>query len=148
MTNLLQGVVQNGTGRRVKALKRPVAGKTGTTNDLHDAWFLGYTPRYVTGVWVGFDEARPLGMDETGSRAASPIWLEFMQSVLKDKSIRVFQAPDGVVFARIDAETGLLAVAESKETIFESFKAGTVPTEYAKKPGSINEPSDLFKQDM
>ncbi|MBW1897037.1 MAG: PBP1A family penicillin-binding protein, partial [Deltaproteobacteria bacterium] len=148
MTNLLKGVVQNGTGRRVKALKRPVAGKTGTTNDLHDAWFVGYTPRYVTGVWVGFDEGRPLGFEETGSRAASPIWLEFMQTVLKDKSIRVFQAPDGVVFARIDAETGLLAVAESKETIFECFKAGTVPTEYTKKPGSISEPSDLFKQDM
>lgn len=148
MTSLLQGVVQQGTGRRVKELKRPVAGKTGTTNDLHDAWFIGFTPRYVTGVWVGFDEAKPLGVDETGSRAASPIFLEFMQNVLKEKSIRVFQVPDGVVFAKIDAETGLLAVAESSKTIFECFKVGTAPTEHAKKPGSVAEPSQLFKSDM
>ena len=148
ITNLLQGVVQHGTGRRVKALNRPVAGKTGTTNDLHDAWFVGYTPRYVTGAWVGFDEEKPLGLDETGSRAASPIWLEFMQVILKDKPVRVFQVPDGVVFAKIDVETGLLAVPESKHTIFECFKEGTVPTEYTKKPGSITEPSQFFKSDM
>jgi penicillin-binding protein 1A len=148
MTNLLTGVVQDGTGWRAKALKRPVAGKTGTTNDLHDAWFVGYTPRYVTGVWVGFDEEKPLGVEETGSRAASPIWVEFMQAILKDKPIRVFQVPDGVVFAKIDSETGLLAVAESEKTIFECFKVGTVPTEYSKKPGSITEPSQLFKSDM
>jgi penicillin-binding protein 1A len=148
MTNLLQGVVQHGTGWRVKALNRPVAGKTGTTNDLHDAWFTGYTPRYVTGVWVGFDAAKPLGVNETGSRAASPIWIEFMQAVLKDKPVRVFQVPDGVVFAKIDAETGLLAIPESKETIFECFKEGTVPTEYAKKPGSITGPGQFFKSDM
>jgi penicillin-binding protein 1A len=148
MTNLLQGVVQHGTGWRVKALNRPVAGKTGTTNDLHDAWFLGYTPRYVTGAWVGFDEARPLGVDETGSRAASPIWLEFMQEVLKDKPVRIFQVPDGVVFAKIDATTGLLAIPESEETIFECFKEGTVPIEYTKKPGTITEPGEFFKTDM
>ena len=148
ITNLLQGVVQNGTGRRVKALNRPVAGKTGTTNNLYDAWFAGYTPRYVTGGWVGFDEEESLGMDETGSRAASPIWLEFMQSILKDKPIRVFQVPNRVVFAKIDAESGLLAIPESKRTIFECFKEGTVPTEYTKKPGSITEPGQFFKSDM
>ncbi len=148
MTSLLQGVVQHGTGWRVKALHRPVAGKTGTTNDLHDAWFLGYTPRYVTGVWVGFDEGRPLGVDETGSRAASPIWVEFMQAILKDKPVQGFQVPDGVVFAKIDAETGLLAIPESKQTVFECFKEGTVPNEYTKKPGSITEPDQFFKSDM
>ena len=148
ITNLLQGVVQHGTGWRIKELGRPAAGKTGTTNDLHDAWFIGYTPSYVTGTWVGFDETKPLGIKETGSRAASPIWLEFMQAALKDKPVRVFQVPDGVVFAKIDAETGLLAVPESNETIFECFKEGTVPTEYTKKPGSITEPSQFFKSDM
>ncbi|MBW1678180.1 MAG: penicillin-binding protein 1A [Deltaproteobacteria bacterium] len=148
ITNLLQGVVQHGTGWRAKALNRPVAGKTGTTNDLHDAWFIGYTPRYVTGVWTGFDEEKPIGFDETGSRAASPIWLEFMQTILKDKPVQVFQVPDGVVFAKIDGETGLLAVPESKQTIFECFKEGTVPTEYTKKPGSITEPGQFFKSDM
>ncbi len=148
ITNLLQGVVQHGTGWRVKALKRPVAGKTGTTNNLYDAWFVGYTPRYITGVWVGFDEEESLGADETGSRAASPIWLEFMGTVLRDKPVRVFEVPNGVVFAKIDADTGLLAIAESKHTIFECFKEGEVPTEYTKKPGSITEPGQFFKYDM
>ena len=148
ITNLLQGVVQHGTGRSVKPLNRPVAGKTGTTNNLYDAWFAGYTPRYVTGVWVGFDEEKSLGIDETGAKAASPIWLEFMQTILKDKPVRVFQVPDGVVFAKIDAETGLLAIPESKHTIFECFKEGAIPTEYTKKPGSITEPGQFFKSDM
>ena len=148
ITNLLQGVVQHGTGRRVKALHRPVAGKTGTTNNLYDAWFVGYTPRFVTGTWVGFDEEQSLGFEETGSRAASPIWLAFMQEILKEKPIRVFPVPNGVVFAKIDAETGLLAISESNQTIFECFKEGTVPTEYTKKPGSVTEPGQLFKSDM
>ncbi len=75
MTNLLEGVVQNGTGWRAKALGRPVAAKTGTTDQFLDAWFIGYTPEFITGVWVGFDEERSLGENETGSRAASPIWV-------------------------------------------------------------------------
>ncbi len=148
VTNLLQGVVKHGTGWRAKALGRPVAGKTGTTNNLYDAWFVGYTPRYVTGVWVGFDEERSLGVGETGSRAACPIWLSFMKAILKDKPVRVFQVPDGVVFAKIDAETGLLAIPESKKTIFESFKEGTVPTEYTQRPGSVTNPGQFFKDDM
>jgi penicillin-binding protein 1A len=148
MTSLLEGVVQNGTGFRVKALKRPVAGKTGTSNDLFDAWFIGYTPRYITGVWVGFDAERSLGESETGSRAASPIWLGFMQEILKDKSVKVFQVPEGVVFAKIDAETGLLPIPESKHTIFECFKEGTVPTEYTKKPDTVTDAEEFFKLDM
>jgi penicillin-binding protein 1A len=146
MTNLLQGVVKHGTGWRVRALKRPAAGKTGTTNNLNDAWFMGYTPRYVTGVWVGFDNSQSLGRGETGSRAASPIWLGFMQRVLKDKPVRVFQVPEGVVFAKIDANTGLLPVAQSKNTIFECFKEGTQPTEFTRKPGTFTEPDQFFKR--
>ena len=148
ITNLLEGVVKNGTGWRVKALKRPVAGKTGTTNDLYDAWFLGYTPRFVTGTWVGFDEEASLGRGETGSRTASPIWLGFMQQVLEGKPIRVFQVPDEVMFAKIDAKTGLLSIPESEKTIFECFKEGTAPTEYTKKPGTISGSGEFFKLDM
>ncbi len=148
ITHLLQDVVKRGTGWRVKALNRPVAGKTGTTNNLYDAWFMGYTPGYVSGVWVGFDEEKSLGVNETGSRAASPIWLAFMQAVLEGKPVRAFPVPDGVVFAKIDAETGLLAIPESENPIFECFKEGTVPTEYAKKPESITDPGQLFKNDM
>ncbi len=148
MTSLLEGVVKNGTGHRVRALKRPVAGKTGTTNNLFDAWFVGYTPRYVTGTWVGFDNERSLGKGETGSRAASPIWLGFMKRILEDKPVRVFQVPEGVVFAKIDAETGLLPIPESKKTIFECFKEGTVPKKYTKRPDTISDEEAFFKSDM
>ncbi|MFP4476337.1 MAG: penicillin-binding protein 1A [Desulfatibacillaceae bacterium] len=147
MTHLLQGVVQNGTGWRIKALDRPVAGKTGTTNDLQDAWFVGYTPRYVTGTWVGFDDGRPLGKGETGSRAASPIWLDFMQRMLEDEPVRSFTVPEEVMFARIDARTGLLAVPESEETIFECFKEGTAPEEYTPRPDSVDK-GGLLKGDI
>ncbi len=148
MTNLLEGVVQHGTGRRVKALKRPAAGKTGTTNNLFDAWFVGYTPEYITGVWVGLDEEAPMGYGETGSRAASPIWLGFMKRALEGKPVKVFQAPEGVEFAKIDADTGLLPVPESKNVVFECFKEGTVPTEYTKRPDEARETADLFKKDL
>jgi penicillin-binding protein 1A len=148
MTSLLESVVQNGTGRRVRALGRPVAGKTGTTNDLFDAWFMGYTPEYVTGVWVGFDDEAPLGKSETGSRAASPIWLAFMKRVLDDRPVRVFQPPEGVVFANIDSETGLLPIPESKKTIFECFKEGTEPTTYTKRPDQITQTDEFFKKDL
>jgi penicillin-binding protein 1A len=148
MTSLLEGVVKYGTGKRVRALKRPVAGKTGTTNNLFDAWFVGYTPRYITGVWVGFDQERSLGHGETGSRAAAPIWLGFMQQILEKEPVRVFQVPEGVVFTKIDAETGLLPIPESAHTIFECFKEGTVPTETTPKPGAVTEPEQFFKLDM
>lgn len=148
ITSLLEGVVKYGTGRRVRELNRPVAGKTGTTNNLYDAWFVGYTPRYITGTWVGFDNESCLGQGETGSRAASPIWLGFMKYVLADKPVKVFHIPEGVVFSKIDAETGLLPIPESKKTIFECFKEGTVPTEYTKKPDSITEPENFFKSGM
>ena len=148
MTNLLEGVVQSGTGWRAKALGRPTAGKTGTTNDLFDAWFAGYTPRYVTGVWVGMDEEASMGRLETGSRAASPIWVGFMKQILKDTPVRIFQVPEGVVFTQIDSETGLLPIPESQHTLFEVFKEGTVPTEYTPRPDTATEPEDIFKIDM
>ena len=148
MTSLLESVVKEGTGKRVKALKRPVAGKTGTTNDLQDAWFVGYTPRFISGVWVGYDNGRTLGKGETGSRTASPIWLGFMNTILTGKPVRVFQVPEGVVFSKIDAETGLLPIPESTKTRFECFKEGTVPTEYTKKPDTIVDAESFFKSDM
>ncbi len=148
MTHLLEGVVMHGTGWRVKALNRPVAGKTGTTNNLFDAWFMGYTARYITGTWVGFDDEAPLGKSETGSRAASPIWLGFMQRIVADKTPKIFEVPEGVVFTQIDAETGLLPIPESKETVFVCFKEGTEPTEYSLKPGEIADTSEFFKKDL
>ena len=148
MTSLLESVVKQGTGRKVRALGRPVAGKTGTTNNLFDAWFVGFTPRYVTGTWVGFDEEGSLGKHETGARAASPIWLGFMQNIMQDKPVRAFQVPEGIVFSKIDAKTGLLPIPESEKTIFECFKEGTVPTEYTPKPDKVTDPEQFFKSDM
>ncbi len=137
MTDLLKAVITEGTGWRIRALKRPAAGKTGTTNDLRDAWFMGYTPELVTGVWVGYDDSREMGKGETGSRAASPIWLDFMREVLAEKSVKDFQVPKGVVFAKIDGETGLLAGRHSKKTVFQAFKEGTEPTGYSPKPEAV-----------
>ena len=148
MNSMLESVVKTGTGQRVKALNRPVAGKTGTTNNLYDAWFVGYTPDYITGVWVGLDEEASMGRGETGSRAASPVWLGFMQKILADKPVKAFEVPDGIVFSRIDAETGLLPIPESTKTLFECFKEGTEPTEYTKPPDTIADPEDFFKAGM
>ncbi len=136
MTDLLQAVIQEGTGWRVKALKRPAAGKTGTTNDLRDAWFMGYTPGLTTGVWVGYDDQRPMGKGETGSRAASPIWLRFMSQVLEGRPLLDFAVPDGIVFAKIDAATGLLAGPDSEKTVFQSFKEGSEPKEHSPRPSA------------
>ena len=148
VTHLLEGVVKYGTGWRIKALNRPVAGKTGTTNNLFDAWFMGYTPRFITGVWVGFDDEAPLGKSETGSRAAAPIWLGYMKRILADKPPKIFEVPEGIVFTKIDAETGLLPIPESKETVFVSFKEGTEPTEYTKRPDEIADTGEFFKKDL
>ena len=148
ITHLMEEVVEEGTGWRVKALKHPVAGKTGTTNNLHDAWFVGYTPRYVTGVWVGFDQEKSLGSKETGSRAAAPIWLDYMQEVLEGKPERVFPVPDNVIFANIDSKTGLLPIETSERVIYECFKEGTVPRDYTRRPDEITRTDEFFKREF
>lgn len=135
MTSMLQSVVKEGTGWRAKALGRPCAGKTGTTDDYTDAWFIGYTPHLITGVWVGFDEPRPLGEHETGSRAACPIWVAFMKEALKDTPPEDFQVPEGVVFVRIDPKTGLLA-RPGEPGIFECFRQGTEPRRFSEESPS------------
>ena len=139
-TSMLEDVVKKGTGWRAKALKRPVAGKTGTTNEYRDAWFLGYTTDLTAGVWVGFDSLRSLGKDETGSKAAAPIWVSFMKKALKEitpyrsrnnlDDETEFEVPEGIVTAIIDPLTGLLATKESEKMV-EFFKEGSVPTVYA-----------------
>lgn len=127
ITNILQEVVQDGTGWRARALKRPIAGKTGTSDDNRDAWFIGFTPGMLCGVWVGYDDMIPLGEHETGSRAACPIFVDFMSVALTDRPVRDFRVPEGVVFARVDTRTGRLASEESKDVRFECFKEGSLP---------------------
>jgi penicillin-binding protein 1A len=133
VVSLLRAVVEDpgGTGRRLRVLQRPVAGKTGTTNDQADAWFMGFSPGILTGVWVGHDETRFLGYGETGSRAAAPIWVDYMSVALEGRPTRDFAVPDRIEFARIDRKTGLLAGESTEETVFQPFLQGTVPTEMA-----------------
>ncbi len=107
MTSMLQGVVQRGTGTRAKVLGRPVAGKTGTTNEFIDAWFVGYSPTMVAGVWVGIDDREPLGSKETGGRAALPIWIEFMQQALEQTPLQDFIIPPHIRLVRIHPRTGI-----------------------------------------
>jgi penicillin-binding protein 1A len=131
LVSMMQGVVQRGTAARASSLGRPLAGKTGTTNDNTDALFIGYSPSLVTGVWVGYDENRkPIGRKETGSRAALPIWMAFMEEALKDTPIEDFPVPAGVSFVQIDPETGLLAAPQCGESFTEVFKKGTEPKAY------------------
>src|SRR5215831_2620152 len=104
ITHMLRGVVERGTGQGAKALGRPVAAKTGTTNDYSNAWFIGFTPRLATGVWVGYDRPRSLGRDETGSRVAVPIWVNYMGKVLGDSPREEFAVPDRVVIVPVDLD--------------------------------------------
>lgn len=129
LTSMAKSVVEEGTAMRAKALGRPLAGKTGTTNNYVDAWFIGYTPNLVTGVWVGFDQPKSLGHLETGARAALPIWLDYSMFAESFYPPVDFIAPEGVVFIPVDAKTGLLASQYSKATRQEVFIAGTEPKE-------------------
>ena len=149
MCDLLKAVVvdPDGTGWRLKALKRPLAGKTGTTNDQMDAWFLGFSPDIATGVWVGHDETRFLGYGETGSRAAAPVWVKYMKQALDGRPVRDFNAPDGIVFARIDRKSGLLADGKSKDSYFQPFLEDTQPTEKAGSALSSTDTRRLLRED-
>jgi len=130
MTYMMQGVVQRGTAWRAKALGRPVGGKTGTTDEYTDAWFVGFSPSITAGVWVGFDVKKTLGEDETGSRAALPIWVKFMEAYFKDRPVEKFQVPPNIIFVKIDSYTGKLAMPFCIHTIDEAFIPGTEPKEF------------------
>jgi penicillin-binding protein 1A len=127
ITSLMQSVVQNGTATKVRALKRPVAGKTGTTNNYVDAWFMGYTPELVTGVWVGKDKDEPLGRNETGSRAAIPIWLQFMQEALANQPKINFPVPNDIQFLKVQSESGEPAKFGDTDSKFELFSQDFLP---------------------
>lgn len=129
ITNLMESVVQSGTGFRAAAIKRPVAGKTGTTNEMKDAWFVGYIPQLVAGVWVGFDnQERSLGAGGSGGQAAAPIWADFMLGAVKGLPVEKFEPPEDITFVRINPKTGRLA--KGGEGIMECFIKGTEPSAY------------------
>jgi len=132
MTDMLQAVVQAGTGKAARRIGRPLAGKTGTTDSYKDALFVGFSPTVVVGVWVGLDHHGTLGNKETGAMAALPIWIDFMEQVLAGRPYRDFTMPEGVVKVRIDAESGLLASENCPNTVTVVFKKGTEPKKYCK----------------
>ncbi len=127
MISMMEGVVQRGTGTRLLVLNRPVAGKTGTTNDAFDTWFIGYTPDLVAGVYVGFDQPRTLGPADTGSNVASPIIRDFLVDALAGVPAKPFRVPDGVVFMPIDQHSGMISTGSGKGVVMEAFKPGTEP---------------------
>ena len=149
ITNMMKGVIDRGTGRRARALRRPAAGKTGTTNNQVDAWFIGYTPQILTGVWTGRDVPTPMGKRETGSRAALPTWLSFMKDVHKGKPVEEFTPPEGIEWVLIDRKTGKLAGPGTESSLLEAFKEGSAPTEESpaeQKP--INDEGDFFDSNL
>lgn len=148
ITNMMEDVVQKGTGQAAKVLDRPIAGKTGTTNDYINAWFIGGTPNLVTGVYVGFDDRRSLGESETGARAALPIWIAFMKEALNQLPVVPFEIPDGVTFVKVDSSTGLLESeqeGEDQKGTVELFTKGSEPTQTAHRR---LDPTDFYKLDQ
>ncbi len=127
MVSMLRGVVQRGTGVRINALQRPLAGKTGTTNDSNDAWFIGFSPDLAVGVFVGFDAPRSLGDRETGSSVAVPIFRDFMAQALADEPKIPFRIPKGIHLVRVNATTGSVAQPGERNVLLEAFKPGTAP---------------------
>ncbi|MBX3025500.1 PBP1A family penicillin-binding protein [bacterium] len=131
MTSMLQDVVRRGTGTAAQGLSQPTAGKTGTTNDLEDAWFVGYTPQLLAVVWIGFDNKRPLGPKSTGGHVSAPIWKDFMAAALKDVPEGQFPVPNGLKCVNIDPQTGTRAGAGGAPYL-ECFREGSEP-----QPGAV-----------
>ena len=127
VVHMLEGAVQRGTGTALRSLGRPMGGKTGTTNDFRDAWFVGFSPDLVVGVYVGFDTPLPLGSGEAGGRVAAPIARDFLAPVLEQYPVATFRVPDGVTLAPVDYETGEPGVIGRSGVILEAFKPGTAP---------------------
>jgi penicillin-binding protein 1A len=148
MTSLLRSVLDEGTARGASAkLRRPAAGKTGTSNGQRDAWFVGYTPELLAAVWVGFDDMHKLGRGEAGGKTAAPIWVDFMSKALAGKPTRDFTPPPGVVIQRIDKASGLLAPpGQEVNTLDEVFLQGTAPTEQAPAAGEEQSADKLLME--
>lgn len=127
ITNMLEGVVREGTARQARTLPGPIAGKTGTTDNYNDALFIGFSPAVAAGVWVGRDSGATLGDKETGARAALPIWIQLMRSVMAAGVNQNFDLPDDVVKVLMNPETGLIERTESTESVSAVFKVGTEP---------------------
>jgi penicillin-binding protein 1A len=144
ITSLLTSVVQDGTGKRARALGRPIAGKTGTSNQAKDAWFVGYSTDVACAVWTGFDDPAPLGSGEAGASAALPAFVDFMREAHKKRPAADFPVPPGVARVSIDPESGLRAYAGQENAIDEVFLAGTEPSETATPDAGVEDAGDAL----
>ena len=122
MTSILKGAVERGTAKKLKSLKVPLAGKTGTTNDNYDAWFIGFSSNLVIGVYIGFDNPKTLGKFETGSKAALPIFKDFVEKTLYKEDFQEFQIPENIYLTSINYDTGLKPQDGEKNVITEALK--------------------------
>ena len=147
MTDLLKAVVLEGTGRGVRRLGGYLAGKTGTTNEQADAWFMGFSSEVTLGVWVGHDQVRALGFGETGAGAALPIWRDYMREAIARYPVRDFPEPQGIISVRIDPETGLLASANTKNAYFQPFLEGSEPRERTVERTNREDAARLLRSD-
>jgi penicillin-binding protein 1A len=129
ITSMLEGVVKRGTGYKASKVGKPLAGKTGTTNDEKDAWFVGFSPDLVAGVFIGYDNPRPMGKGATGGGLATPIFRDFMKWALADKPATPFRVPSGIKLVRIDAKTGMRAAQGAERTILEAYKPNEEPSD-------------------
>ena len=145
ITHMMMDVIQRGTGRRARSIGRPLAGKTGTTNNFQDAWFVGYAPNLAVGVWVGFDNVERLGKRESGAHAALPIWTQFVAEALKSVPVQTFTIPEGIQFVEIDQKTGALVSEPTSTSTTEVFAKGTVPQRPAR---STANPLDFYEFDQ
>jgi penicillin-binding protein 1A len=146
ITNMMEDVIQKGTGQAAKGIGRPIAGKTGTTDEFINAWFIGGAPNLVTGIYVGFDDRRSLGETESGAHAALPIWINFMQKALKPLPIVAFTIPEGISFVKVDPTTGLLEDGQEGEaSTVELFVKGSEPTQTTQRR---LDPIDFYKLDQ
>jgi penicillin-binding protein 1A len=161
ITSMMEGVVQYGTATAVKEVGKPIAGKTGTTNDEKDVWFIGFSPDLVVGVYLGYDKPRNLGRKATGGALAAPVARDFLKLALAEKPATPFKIPAGIKLVRVDSKSGMRAGPGDGRTILEAFKPGTAPPDNysamgvadaegrlppaaVPDPGSVMRPSSLY----
>ena len=132
ITSMMEGVVQRGTATVVREVGKPIAGKTGTTNDEKDAWFVGFTPDLAVGVYIGYDKPRHLGRNATGGHLAAPIVKDFLKVALADKPAMPFRVPPGIKLIRVDVKTGQRATPGTQSAILEAFKPGTCAARFGR----------------
>jgi len=141
ITSMMEGVVERGTGKKVQIVGKPVAGKTGTSNDERDAWFVGFTPDLTVGVYVGYDNPKPMGKGRTGGEVAAPIVADFMRLALRDKAAIPFRVPRAIELIPINVITGKRAVYGDDGVILEAFKPGDEPPANTQLIGSTDRPA-------